>query len=638
MSSPSRLAAHAACPDSAVREHEVEAHRKGFLAHGCASLLVALAAVNLQPPPAGAAVDVLIQGMQTGGCEPMALTLVRLAELLFALQAFGGVTPSAKAMAEGCTQALRSKLFQIQPNDMPGAVAQLEAMGRVGHASLTIARERQAQIAESITTELAGARDESSLLRLLVSRPVNGAQICQGLGLLAVQVRRCPDPQAWAASIVGRPEFAQVLLKLREALPTLDAGFMKEALVALAELHVKDPYTLRDMCEALDSRLHSFTALDAAQCLWALCHVGMAQAPAFPRMMRTIDKQMNSLPAPLIAQLIRAIVPLGRAAACARLLPRLASALAGCNPSLDFKELLVCSRQLAKRIPLAEPLLVQLQRVITHEVSSEGDGALAGNLSPADIATSLWLFARHMPVLQQRAPHSPLISFLPQLIEQLLHLVAELESLSAEHLVDMVHVLARLQRPNTNLLPRLLKELDARLGRGQLRLAQVVEISWALFELHGRIALEGELTERLLAEIDKRANQEGPEQLQESIRLLGNLPMRRPWPICEPLAFELRQLDLQEPQLLSEVVDGLARLRYDDPKLLDAVGSMVERALVRGSIHEAQACSMVESFGTLNFEGRSGTLIPKLLERISVATALLPHSAAARARIGTLAP
>ena len=45
-------------------------------------------------------------------------------------------------------------------------------------------------------------------------------------------------------------------------------------------------------------------------------------------MMRALDKQLPSLHAKLVAQLIRAIVPLGRAAACARLQPRLVQALA----------------------------------------------------------------------------------------------------------------------------------------------------------------------------------------------------------------------------------------------------------------------------------------------------------------------
>ena len=43
-----------------------------------------------------------------------------------------------------------------------------------------------------------------------------------------------------------------------------------EALVAMAELHVKDAYLLTAFCEHLASRLHSFTAGDAAKTLWSL--------------------------------------------------------------------------------------------------------------------------------------------------------------------------------------------------------------------------------------------------------------------------------------------------------------------------------------------------------------------------------
>ena len=54
----------------------------------------------------------------------------------------------------------------------------------------------------------------------------------------------------------------------------------------------------------------------------------------------------------------------------------------------------------------------------------------------------------------------------------------------------MMNVLARLKRPNTALLPRMLTQIESRLNRNQLRLAQVVETAWALFELHG--SLQGE--------------------------------------------------------------------------------------------------------------------------------------------------
>ena len=80
--------------------------------------------------------------------------------------------------------------------------------------------------------------------------------------------------------------------------------------------------------ERVVSMLHVLTASDTARCLWAFCSLGLAQAPAYHKMMRAVDKKMDSLQPDLLCQLLRAIVPLGRAAACSRLLPRLALQLA----------------------------------------------------------------------------------------------------------------------------------------------------------------------------------------------------------------------------------------------------------------------------------------------------------------------
>ena len=68
----------------------------------------------------------------------------------------------------------------------------------MGLPALQFARERQAALSEIVSQEITAARDENSLLEILRHRPVNGAQLCQGLGLLSRFVQRCPDPQAWA--------------------------------------------------------------------------------------------------------------------------------------------------------------------------------------------------------------------------------------------------------------------------------------------------------------------------------------------------------------------------------------------------------------------------------------------------------
>ena len=282
-------------------------------------------------------------------------------------------------------------------------------------------------------------------------------------------------------------------------------------------------------------------------------------------------------------------------------------------------------------MPLAEKLLLQLRTVIQQETSSEGEGALAGNLQPEQISVALWLFVRHLPSLQQTNPHSPLLQMLPPLIEELLLLVGDLDSLSSEQLCDMMNVLARLQRPNTQLVPRMVAQIEGRLSRNQLRLAQVIETAWAIFELNG--SLQGELTQRLLNEIDRRAHTEGPDQVRDGLRLLGSLPMRRPWPLLEPLATELRTMCggamILDPQLLTDVIDGLARLRFDDLKLLDAIESQIERSLEGSRLHEAQTCTIVESLGCLSYRGRSDSLTGKLLDRLKGVESLLPHSAVA---------
>ena len=93
---------------------------------------------------------------------------------------------------------------------------------------------------------------------------------------------------------------------------------------------------------------------------------------------------------------------------------------------------------------------------------------------------------------------------------------------------------------------------------------QVVETTWALFELNG--SLQGDLTERLLSEIDRRTRTEPTESLCDALRLLGSLPMRRPWPLLAPLGEQLCHVGASGgvlvPQMLTEVIDGLARLRY----------------------------------------------------------------------------
>ena len=141
--------------------------------------------------------------------------------------------------------------------------------------------------------------------------------------------------------------------------------------------------------------------------MWAFCTLSLLQAPAYPQMMRSVEKHLNNLPAELLCELINAIVPLGRAAACARLVPKLAEALAQAAPKPPFELLLRTARVLCARAALPEPLLLELRNAVAHECSGEGEGSLSGNLSTQQIVVSLWLFVRHLPMMQVSPSPNP---------------------------------------------------------------------------------------------------------------------------------------------------------------------------------------------------------------------------------------
>ena len=145
---------------------------------------------------------------------------------------------------------------------------------------------------------------------------------------------------------------------------------MREALCSLASLRVKQPSIMMVFGEQIAGCLHTFNTADAARCMWAFCTLSLLQAPAYPQMMRSIEKHLHNLPAELLCELINAIVPLGRAAACARLLPKLADALAQASPKPPFELLLRTSRVLCAKAVLPEPLLLELRNAVTHADSN----------------------------------------------------------------------------------------------------------------------------------------------------------------------------------------------------------------------------------------------------------------------------
>ena len=408
-------------------------------------------------------------------------------------------------------------------------------------------------------------------------------------------------------------------------------------LCALATLRVQNLTTLSTYCDRIAGSLHAFTPADAAKCLWAFCALGLKQAPAYTRMMRTLEKQLQALKADDLCQLIRAIVPLGRAAACARLVPRLCARLATTRPFPAFKELLPVARDLSQRVPLPEALLLELHNSVVRELSATNDNdddddwsataSLAGSLEPAQICTSLWLFVRHLPYYQQHAPASPLLNTLPPLIQRLVALVVDTSSLSSDQLCDVLEAVRRLGRHYAQgILSRLVQQVELRLQAGKLRPGQMMQAAWAVTEL-GNPAAPPPLAERLASNALDRVRMDAAA-LCDVLRAVSVLPMRWPLLLLERLVGEVCSVREFNADQLTDVLDALARMRYDAPNVLGALEVHVEAVCARGQMHEAQAACIVESLATLGFTGRGAHLVPSVLQKLQQSSALLPHTAA----------
>lgn len=147
------------------------------LLHGCASLLYALAAANLPQPPPEAAIEQLLLALQDSGFDPMPLSLPRLTELSWSVQALLPANASAQQLVEGCTQAMRYRASQLSPQELPGVLTALEVLGKFAAPAMVFVRERQIALSETISSEIANARDEACLLDLLRTRPINASQV-----------------------------------------------------------------------------------------------------------------------------------------------------------------------------------------------------------------------------------------------------------------------------------------------------------------------------------------------------------------------------------------------------------------------------------------------------------------------------
>ena len=600
--------------------------------HAGASLLLALSAAVMTPEPPAEFIKALCDGLQHD-VDAARLALPRVSELLRAMHR---LSVADHSLAFALDQELRYRVARIEASQLGAAVEELHAHGAGLAPALTLVRERQVLLQEQLRSALGTAPDEKSVLRLLreADRLISAPQLMVALTRLAELVEACPDPEPRAAALTSSADFSLVLRNVEACLSGgLDAPQQCDALCALASLRVRQPVLLMAFGEQISARLHVLTSTDAARCLWAFCTLNLLQAPAYPKMMRALEKHLPSLPAKLLCQLVCAIVPLGRSAACARLLPKLCDALVHATPKPSFDMLLTTAREVCRRTTLPEPLLVELCNVVASECSGEGEGtSLSGNLTPRQLVTALWLFVRHLPLIRAQAPYSQLAPQLTPLIMQLQLLISDLASLPSESLCDVIHVQARLRRGGS-LLHRMLSQIEARLKRSRLRAPEMLEAGWALYELHP--GCEHPVARRLVDEVGQLIQRStkgvsATNMLVEAFGVVSALPMRRPLPLVDLLVKQMITVPTVEPDQLVKLYDALARLRYKGPMVLEALEHHASELLKLNALHEAQVGCILEALGLLNYQRAvEGGLMHMLLARLHAAPLLLPHTAAA---------
>ena len=75
----------------------------------------------------------------------------------------------------------------------------------------------------------------------------------------------------------------------------------------------------------------------------------------------------------------------------------------------------------------------------------------------------------------------------------------------------------------------------------------------------------------------------------DALKLVSALPMRWPMVLLEQFVVEIGTFKRLEAQQLSDILDALARMRFDAPTVLAAIEGHVEAALYEHRLHEAQA-------------------------------------------------
>ena len=184
--------------------------------------------------------------------------------------------------------------------------------------AIAIGQELRDSCQQRWREEISSTHNDASLLGLMATLPLTTPLFIQALVRLAQLVQEHPNSVAKAASIANGVDFLEMKQRLQGLLPQLDALQVRETVCALAALHVHDPRLLFTLCECAAGCLHSFNSIDVARCLWGFCKMGLGHAPAYLRMIRTIERNFSSFSAELVLQLAQAIAPLGRTAACTR--------------------------------------------------------------------------------------------------------------------------------------------------------------------------------------------------------------------------------------------------------------------------------------------------------------------------------
>ena len=137
--------------------------------HSVCSLLVALSACPLDPPASSETLGVLLELLQVHRFDPARLELSRLSELFGALPPLSlAETPFGASLKE----EIAMRITHLEPAKLQANIEQMAATPALAPV-VALFRERQLAMADQITADIATAKDEGSLVRLMVRRPLS---------------------------------------------------------------------------------------------------------------------------------------------------------------------------------------------------------------------------------------------------------------------------------------------------------------------------------------------------------------------------------------------------------------------------------------------------------------------------------